>query len=284
MRRVGDDFEACAGNQLCEGLHQRRRCRAILIADDDHRREIDALGDGREVGIADRGAGGGVTFDRLAHKHRAIAGEFGAALPMKFRREPFLHDTVSETADALASGGFDSPVPHLAGADLVRCVAEDERADQVRPRGIERLGDQSADGQAAYDSRFHLEMIEQGSEIGGMGFDCIGRVAELAQPMSALVIGDDRVVAGEAHDHVTPDAEIRTQRIGENDDRLAGGRADQLIVDDGMVQAGELHGLSLDPLRAYGPGDMSARQVPAWLSRAGRHSSRRALWRRPANG
>ncbi|MNW03124.1 hypothetical protein D3C71_1990130 [compost metagenome] len=62
--------------------------------------------------------------------------------------------------------------------------------------------------------------------------------------MTALVVKNDRVFASKTHDDITPDTEIRTERIGKDQHRPFGRSADNLVVDGDVVNTGKLHGTS----------------------------------------
>ena len=61
--------------------------------------------------------------------------------------------------------------------------------------------------------------------------------------MPALIVDQNGEVAREPHHDIAPDAEIGAQRIDEHQQRLVPGRADHLVVQRHVVEAGELHGL-----------------------------------------
>ena len=59
--------------------------------------------------------------------------------------------------------------------------------------------------------------------------------------MTALVIGQERRVAGKPDDHIAPDAEVRAERVDEDQDGFFRRAADDLMMDRDIVYAGELH-------------------------------------------
>ena len=59
--------------------------------------------------------------------------------------------------------------------------------------------------------------------------------------MTTFVIEHDREIASKPHDDITPDAEIRAEGIGENDDRLVSRTAYHLVMDCDVIDMCKLH-------------------------------------------
>ncbi|MCY1247457.1 hypothetical protein D9M72_607910 [compost metagenome] len=123
-------------------------------------------------------------------------------------------------------------------------IAENERTNEIRPPLIKRLGDQPADGKAADDRLANREHVEKAGKVIGVVFDRVRDGADIGETVAALVVENDRVFAGKAHDDITPDPEVGAERIGKDQHRSLGRGADDLIVDGDVVDAGKLHGTS----------------------------------------
>ena len=63
------------------------------------------------------------------------------------------------------------------------------------------------------------EVIEQRGEVGDMVGQRVGRRRRFRKPVAALVVAHDAEAAAELLGDRIPDAEIRAERIGENERR-----------------------------------------------------------------
>ncbi len=84
-------------------------------------------------------------------------------------------------------------------------------------------------------------MIEQRDQITAMVVDRIGWATDIGKPVATLVVQHVGIVIAKHLDHRIPDAEIRTERIDEGDDRLAAVQSLDAIMDHGLAAAQKMH-------------------------------------------
>ena len=173
----------------------------------------------RQVGVAHRGAGADIAIDGRAREHGAVADKIGIVGSPVGGREPALHHDVGNRRDAVRIDCRNTLVPARLGAYFVRGVAEHQSGDALGMQRRQPLRDQAADGEPDDDSLFDPEMVEQRSQVADMVGQCIGRRRRLGKPVAALVVAHEAEAAAEFFDDRIPDAEIRTERIGENQRR-----------------------------------------------------------------
>ena len=121
--------------------------------------------------------------------------------------------------DAVALDRGDALVPEVGVADLVGGVAEHQRAQPRRPGGGDVLGDQPADRQPAEDDLGRADVVDQPGEVGGVVGDRVGRLAEVGQPVPALVVASRPKSAARSAGDLVPDAEVGAERIDEDEER-----------------------------------------------------------------
>jgi hypothetical protein len=73
-------------------------------------------------------------------------------------------------------------------------------------------------------------VLDKFGDILGKRVDGVGRVADVREPVSPLVVTENREVTREPDDNVAPDAEIGTKRIDEDQAWLGRACRDQLVM------------------------------------------------------
>src|SRR5690606_13619145 len=85
-------------------------------------------------------------------------------------------------------------------------------------------------------------------EVGGVALHGHGPLPQFGEAEAAHVVGQQRELADQAHDHVAPDAEIGAERVDEDQRRALGRGRNDLIMQYGIAALMELH----RPLSALG--------------------------------
>ena len=253
MARPLYHLESRTGDQTCQFLDQRRRRRAILVANDTQRGHGDVgciLG---EIGIADGSAGAGVTLDRLADQHVAVTFQFRCPAIAKIRGKPALQNGFRHYRNASLGNPVNTVIPQFRRADPVAGVTKHKCGNQIGPPGADALGDHAADRDAAQHDVVDRKVFQQADQVADVIAHGVGGGTRGRKAMAAFVIGEHGSISSHLDDYVTPDSEIGAQRIDEDDQRLVFGRTDRLIVQRNPVYLGKLHGVFLNPGR-HSPG------------------------------
>ena len=125
-------------------------------------------------------------------------------------------------------------------ADLVRGVAEDERPQPLRLHCGEVLGDEPADREPAEDDLADDQVVEQAGKVGRVVGDRVRRGPEVGQAVAALVVAQEREGVAEIAGHRVPDAEVRAQRVDEDERRPAAAARLVRMMERGSVDGSEM--------------------------------------------
>ena len=124
MAGACDFLKSRTGNEPGTPSHQiGRRC-ATLAASHEQRRRFDLGRVPRQIGVAYRGTGGGVTGGRRAHEHIAPTRHVGWTLAPKGTRKPSFENGITYGAEPLCLDRRDSRVlkPLVEVRYTINCV------------------------------------------------------------------------------------------------------------------------------------------------------------------
>ena len=196
-----------------------------------------------QIGIAQAGAGGDITFHRGAFEQIAPAGIIGGVIGFEAGGEPAIEHHGADRGDAAAADGGDAIVPALVGADLGGGVAEDQGGDAAGFADGGALGDEAADGDAGEPEAGEAGEIGKAQQVIDVIVEAIGAGGGIGEAVAALVIGEDAIGRRQGRNDVVPDAGVGAQGIGE-DQRQAIGRAGQPVMQRDAIQRCKSHGSS----------------------------------------